>query len=310
MVDIRIPEAEQIIIRNEYYKRLVRWIDMEKFWTKLGNAKANAMMRYVRINSAFFFLSPVEELLNRSEVFDTIFAKEKNAYEKAKGKKKNHTAYGLFISRMKTIYSAFMQAKDDKSKKNGYWLMEKLDVRVCPYCNRNYTITVDEDDIHVRPEYDHFYPEVLFPALILSFYNLVPSCLQCNHLKRVETLDVNPWVGYEIGKRPTFKVDTSTGDFPADPCILVENINANIEKLGIEELYNEHRDYVKEILDKIQAYNPVTYCAIRKDFQGIVHTEAELERIVWGNYTKEEDLGKRPFAKLTVDILEQYKKYL
>ena len=75
MVDIRIPETDQIIIRNEYYKRLVKWIDTENLWTKLGSAKANTMMRYVRKNSSFFFLSPVEELLKRSAVFDTIFAK-------------------------------------------------------------------------------------------------------------------------------------------------------------------------------------------------------------------------------------------
>ena len=67
---------------------------------------------------------------------------------------------------------------------------------------------------------------------------------------------------------------------------------------------------MKDILDKIQAYNPVTYHAIARDFQGVVHTEADLERMVWGNYTQELDAEKRPLAKLTADILEQYKKYL
>ena len=162
----------------------------------------------------------------------------------------------------------------------------------------------------MRPEFDHFYPEALHPSLILSFYNYVPSCPQCNHLKKTQELNVNPWIGYEIGKRPYFRVDTSKGDFPASPSIKVLNPNENTRKLGIKEIYNEHRDYVKEILDKIQAYNSVTYGAIKKDFQGIVHTEAELERMVWGNYTQEEDLVKRPFSKLTADILEQYKKYL
>jgi len=310
MIDIRISENEQNAIRDEYYKRLIKWIDKKKLWTKLGNARANEMMRYVKNGSSYFILSPVNDMLNRGRFFDFSFKNEKKAYEDAKGEKKKKTAYGFFINRMKTIYSGFMQDIDSNGKKNGYWLMEKLNVRVCPYCNRNYTITIDEDDVQVRPEYDHFYPEVLYPALILSFYNLVPSCPQCNHLKRVKALDVNPWLGYGKGNRPTFKVDTSTGDFPEEPRLVVENENANIQGLGIKELYNEHKDYVKEILNKIQAYNPVTYGAIKKDFQGIVHTEAELERMVWGNYTQEEDLGKRPFAKLTADILEQYKKYL
>lgn len=310
MIDIRFSENEQKAIREEYYKLLIKWIDKKKLWGKLGNARANAMMRLFRKLSSYYILSPAKDLLEWGDFFDSFFKNEKKAYEDAKGEKKKKTAYWLFINRMKTIYSGFMQEIDSNGKKNGYWLMEKLNVRVCPYCNRNYTITIDEDNVQVRPEYDHFFPEVLYPALILSFYNLVPSCPQCNHLKRLKTLDVNPWLGYGSGNRPAFKVDTSNGEFPAEPHLIVENENANIQRLGIKELYNEHKDYVKDILNKIQAYNPVTYGAIRKDFQGIAHTEAELERMVWGNYTQEEDLGKRPFAKLTADILEQYKKYL
>ena len=105
-------------------------------------------------------------------------------------------------------------------------------------------------------------------------------------------------------------MDTSKEDFPAQPVINIENPNENTNKLGIKELYNEHSDYVKDILDKIQAYNPATYHAIARDFQGIVHTEADLDRMVWGNYTQESDAEKRPLAKLTADVLEQYKKYL
>lgn len=143
-----------------------------------------------------------------------------------------------------------------------------------------------------------------------AFYNLVPSCPQCNHLKKVQELDVNPRIGYRAEGRPKFRVDTSNGDFPARPEILIDGENENTKKLGVKELYNEHKDYVKDILNKIQAYNPVTYGAIKRDFQGIAYTEAELERMVWGNSTREEDMNRRPMAKLMVDILEQYKKFL
>ena len=125
-----------------------------------------------------------------------------------------------------------------------------------------------------------------------------------------EELDVNPWMESSEGEEPIFRVDTSKNDFPANPVIIINGENENTRKLGIKELYNEQTDYVKDILDKIQAYNPATYLAIVRDFQGIVHTIADLERMVWGNYTDSSDSEKRPLAKLTADILEQYKKYL
>lgn len=310
MIDIKLTDARQRKIREEYFKNLVDWISAHGLWSGLGDAKADEMMQYISCHNRKFFLAPAKVLKQRSDDFTGVFGTEKRLFEATKGEAKWATSYGLFIKRMRKIYNGFMQDAYNKKMKNGYWLMKELNVKVCPYCNRNYTVTIATSKVCVRPEYDHFYPEALHPSLILSFYNYVPSCPQCNHLKKTQELDVNPWLGYNADNRPTFKVDTSTGDFPAEPNVLIENENKNTERLGIKELYNEHKDYVKEILNKIQAYNPVTYGAIRKDFQGIVYTEGELERMVWGNYTHGEDAEKRPFAKLTADVLEQYKKYL
>lgn len=309
MVDIVISDSRQRILREKYYSLLINWIDSKKMWTKLGNRGANQMMKYIHDNSRVFFLASVEDLLSRSQDFDSKFSVEKYEFNRTKKDKQGSTAYGRFMGRMRTIYKSFMQDSDG-NEKYGFWLMKELGLKVCPYCNRNYTLTIDEGDIHVRPEFDHFYPESLFPSLILSFYNYVPSCPQCNRLKKTEVIDVNPWLGYPLGKRPKFRVDTSTGEFPAHPRLLIEGDNSNTQKLGIKELYNENADYVKDILDRIQAYNPATLHAIKEDFQGIVHTEGDLARIVWGNYIAEKEVGKRPMSKLTADILEQYKKYL
>lgn len=310
MIDIRIPDARRRTIAKQYSDRLIKWIDNKGLWSISDDARANDMMDYIHTKSPAFFLTPASRLKAKSNQFSSCFTVEKQIYDAASSEDKPATSYGRFIQRMRDIYKGFMQDKDGEGVKNGYWLMKQLNIRVCPYCNSNYTITIDEDTVKVRPEYDHFHPEAKYPSLILSFYNLVPSCPQCNHLKRVQELDVNPWKGYVSGKRPTFRVDTSKEDFPAKPVIRIEGENANTKKLGIKALYNEHTDYVKDILDKIQAYNPATFRAIAKDFQGIVNTEAGLERMVWGNYTDLCDADKRPLAKLTADILGQYKKYL
>lgn len=310
MVDLKIDVAKQQTLRKEYYDCLVKWIGTEGKWGNTGNDKTDKMMKYIQSNAHSFFLAPAHKLRERSNVFSKTYQEEKKEYENATRENKPLTSYGLFIKRMRDIYNGFMKEKDESHGKKGYWLMKELNVKVCPYCNRNYTITIHTKNIQVRPEYDHFYPEANYPSLILSFYNLVPSCPQCNRLKRTQELDVNPWIGYSTIKRPTFRVDTSEEDFPESPKLIIIDENENIRKLGIKELYNEHTDYVKDILNKIQAYNPATYHAISKDFQGIVHTESDLDRIVWGNYSKYEDEDKRPLAKLIVDILDQYKKYL
>lgn len=310
MVDIIIPAERLRRIVGEYYLRLTGFITDKKRWSGLGDEKADDMMSYIKAHDRDYFLALGDKLRTKSEEFANTYAAEKKFYEEASRDDKPNTSYGRFVKRMREIYNGFMQDADDKGVKNGYWLMKELGIKVCPYCNRNYTITIDTDTIKVRPEYDHFLPEALHPSLILSFYNLVPSCPECNHLKKVQEIEVNPWLGYNTANRPRFRVDTSTGEFPARPVLLIEHENKNIVKLGIKELYNEHTDYVKDILDKIQAYNPVTYNAIKKDFQGIVHTEAGLERMVWGNYTELANAGERPLSKLTADILEQYKKYL
>lgn len=310
MIDIKIETARQLIIREEYFKRLVKWIDVKGMWIKTGNATTNKMMRFIRNNVRDYFLAPADKMKTRSDDFTNQFSKEKKQYEGVSRTNKPTTSYGLFIKRMRDIYNEFMQEENVTHEKNGYWLMKELNIKVCPYCNRNYTITIHTKNVKVRPEFDHFYPEAIHPSLILSFYNLVPSCPQCNHLKRTQELEMNPWIGYSKEKRPTFRVDTSIEDFPANPKLKIVGENANTKKLGIKELYGEHTDYVKDILNKIQAYNPATYRAIIKDFQGIVNTMSGLERMVWGNYTNQADASNRPLAKLTADILEQYKKYL
>lgn len=319
MVTIRIPEAEKKAIAEQYYTRLVHFIDAKNMWS-IEDTKAQEMMLYIKKDKEEnkgrdYFLAMPDCLKKKSDDFSTIFASEKKKYDASKNNGKwKTTSYGMFVLRMREIYNKFMQKEDENHEKNGYWLMKRLGIKVCPYCNISYTTTLNKRTknrtIQVRPEFDHFHPEAVHPSLILSFYNLVPSCPQCNHLKKVKELDVNPWIKLARDKEPVFKVDTSTGDFPETPVIIIDNENQNTKKLGLKELYNEHTDYVKDILDKIQAYNPATYLAILKDFQGIVHTAADLDRMIWGNYTELSDSDKRPLAKLTADILRQYEKYL
>lgn len=76
-------------------------------------------------------------------------------------------------------------------QQEAYWLLRRLDIRVCPYCNRMYTVTLptkeelksEEDFKTTRATFDHFYPKSHYPYLALNLFNLVPSCGVCNSNK-------------------------------------------------------------------------------------------------------------------------------
>ena len=197
----------------------------------------------------------------------------------------------------------------------GGWLMQKLNVKTCPYCNRAYTFTVKHKNNYIKPQFDHFYPqkgrkgEKGFPYLALSFYNLVPSCPPCNQKKSTQKIDINPHIeGFEGSCKFVIK-DKKTGlpsitdkknievDFSSN--------NKNITVFGLKELYNKHTDYIGEIIDKAQAYNTVYYDSLIQTFSGLGKTPAEIDRYVWGNYLEKAEHCNRPLSKLTSDVLEQ-----
>lgn len=71
-----------------------------------------------------------------------------------------------------------------KGQRLAYWLINKIGIQVCPYCNHNYILTRDSRTPTAREaQLDHFYSQDSYPALALSFYNLIPSCSSCNRIK-------------------------------------------------------------------------------------------------------------------------------
>lgn len=214
-------------------------------------------------------------------------------------------------------YYRYFTAKGDDGVNNAIWLMTKLNITVCPYCNRIYTFTVKKKPKkakrQVRPELDHFFPKSKYNHLALSFYNLVPSCPQCNHLKGDNEFDYHPYYGDLNGKEgPRIEVENVKRDakgtlvFPDDPKVKILDGNENTKVLGLQELYEQHEDYVKEILDKIQAYNKDYYDSLVDSFQGMGKTQEEIDRLVWGNYIEEAKQEKRPLSKMTRDLLRQF----
>lgn len=100
-----------------------------------------------------------------------------------------------------------------KGQKEAYWLLRKLNVRVCPYCNRIYIVSLPspgelkqgEEFKTTRAAIDHFYNQAEYPYLSLSLFNLVPSCYACNLNKSASKGIVYPY-DQEFGKDAVFRV--------------------------------------------------------------------------------------------------------
>ena len=196
--------------------------------------------------------------------------------------------------------------------RQGNWLLQKLNIRVCPYCNRSYTFTINTKSKRISPEFDHFYPKSIYPYLALSFYNLIPSCPVCNHIKANDEIDIHPYIeGFSNNSK--FRIDK------IENCILSDDYNEweiyfektdtkfdkNIKVFGLRQLYNQHKDYISEIVFKARAYNSDVYNSIIKTFKEQGLTEKEMKRIIFGTYLELEDVGLRPLSKLSKDIIEQ-----
>ena len=197
-------------------------------------------------------------------------------------------------------------------EKHSYWLMKKLDIRVCPYCNRSYTFTINEKSRSIRPEFDHFHPQTTYPYLALSFYNLIPSCPICNRMKKTNEIDIHPYIE-GFNDKCKFKIDD------IEKCLLnddysnweisfdktLDKFDKNIDVFALKELYNKHKDFVSEIVFKARAYNDEVYKSLIETFSNQGLSEKEMHLLIFGTYLEENKIGLRPLSKLSKDIIDQ-----
>ena len=218
-------------------------------------------------------------------------------------------------------------------------IIDLKNVSVCPYCNRNFinstykmlhcdncnqdSFVIDEvenecpsckQEINCQTEVvntaqlDHFFPKDSYPLFAVSFYNLIPSCYSCNHVKSNRDLEYSPY-------------DTS---FPFDDVKFtylpksVDEVNIKINSddsafkngirdLGIEELYQSHIDVVNELIWKKEVYTDSYKDGLSKILNqtNLELSKAELNRFITGHYTDKENYGKRPLSKMVTDISKE-----
>jgi HNH endonuclease len=268
----------------------------------------NEQLEYINSNISCIINGKPEELKNLNEKFKVISPEN---LDKTKD---------LF----KSIYENHFPNND---------FLEKLNIDTCTYCNRNYTVQFVKE--RARAQLDHWFPKDKFPILALSFYNLIPSCQSCNHLKgngdeivkdilnnvKATNLEIQKWweekslinLNHPYLKSTDFKFTWFfDGTLNKTKVEFRVKENSNCETTlkfnKTKEIYNPHSDReLKDLLDLRYKYSDnYIDILINKTFKGVMSKE-EIYRMIFGIETKEEDYHKRPFSKFKHDIIEELK---
>ena len=277
------------------------------------------LLRYIKIHRKKFLLSKHNEQLELIQYFKKHYPELTQYYKPKSSRPRIYKVIRyLFEIRLYNEFSSGFKYDNKTKEYNAYKFVELLNLKTCPYCNRNYISIVEKNDINdkqTRPELDHFHPKSIYPFLAINYYNLIPSCSTCNKLKsdddslallhpyddKINNINITYWLNdmkfYNVRsiKDITFESEKSLE-------IEIENMPDNNKKtFQLERLYQEHTDIVIELILKHLHY-PQSYI---EELSSFGYNKEEIYRFIFSNYLNEENLSKRPLSKLTKDIAEE-----
>lgn len=322
--DNNIQEFKNIIDRDEKLRKIIFYEDNEKYTKyikKLNNKKDNSIEKKM-----------CQSLLE--EFFFARFDEEKSIerYIPSMELKFNEETEAFFLNK----YDNFRNSQAVK-------LIRKLNIRVCPYCNRNYMELYNEGEKgkiakHVfKGELDHYFPKSQYPHLAISVFNLIPCCKICNHEKHEN--DSRVLYPYSNNNKLTCKFTLSmlTDDDEFDITFnekiheyqkndvtyiqgTSDNFKINIKSIDsefndlvrnsnkafkLEKKYNSSKSYVKELLRKRYIYTEEYANILSGTFNEVFKAPEDVKKTIFSNELNESDYKDRPLSKLTYDILKE-----
>lgn len=226
--------------------------------------------------------------------------------------------------------------------------VRQLGIKTCVYCNAQFATTASVQIIKMYKkgavriknidvpcyELDHNLAKSKYPYLCTNFYNLQPSCGSCN--RRKSNRDLGFSLYYEEGEtdiKPVhIALDPSdiirfraTNDgrnvkpylcnngeiLPPDKSDCISIAGRLNKILGIQGIYDEHKDIVEEILWKHKIYSAGFMSATINQMKSLGLVGFDLKRFILdGYYGQEDDFLKRPMSIMKNDIWEQLNKEL
>lgn len=227
------------------------------------------------------------------------------------------------------IEKVFAKLFDRFSKRVwAYKFLKLIKCNVCPYCNRTYTFTINKGGKKSKPELDHYFPKNIYPYLAISIFNIVPACSICNKGKgkyfvrknkqcicypyeesfdsrdnKISfTSDLNDILAlFSAEKELIIKLDYE--NTTKDNQELINNYNSAFK---IDFLYEQHEDYVRELIQKAMIFDENFFESIFNSLPELFKSSKEVSQAIFANYLEPENMGRRPLAKVTQDILDEF----
>lgn len=221
------------------------------------------------------------------------------------------------------IISQYINA-DMLSKEIRLELIERMGVRVCPYCNQQYIYAIRfyGDDGRYLGDLDHVLPKKAYPLFALSLWNLIPACKSCNQLfKRDQQKEILSPIEAGFGEDCILKIkyrsinaikgasqefevkwEISDGN---DQSKRKQKIANNIDVFKLNELYEGHKSEIQLILWKKAVYsNKVYQNSIKRMLNVISGGKLEMENFLFGIDLSKQKFGEQPHAKMIYDIVK------
>lgn len=215
------------------------------------------------------------------------------------------------------LKNIFITSCYDNEKFNKLEFVKKIKIDTCPYCNRSYIYYLSPSG-QIKPEIDHFFPKSFYPFLGISFYNMIPACQTCNGFgakedKKPHEVDlVNPYLINNIDFKFTYKIKTIDVINPLHNknCVEVKFKNylgGHLSVFKLDKLYEQHSDHVLELIIKSKLAYSEKYREFLQSFNELKFKDEDIDRMILGNYSNENDIHRRPLSKLYQDIGKELK---
>jgi hypothetical protein len=209
----------------------------------------------------------------------------------------------------------------------------RIGIKACIYCNSQLTVSINsyeylktkiKGDVKAKFQVDHFLPKSNYPCFSISLFNLYPVCSPCNNAKG------NTPVNFQLYSDDTLKTSQSIYKFElATGCVAKflttldrEELSINFidpqkpkqkikakgsfsDTFDIHGIYETQKDLAEELIVKSKIYNKAYKLKLISSFDKIFTHASLSNRILIGNYTRPEEIHKRPMAKFTQDIAKQ-----
>lgn len=181
---------------------------------------------------------------------------------------------------------------------NRHSFMNRLGIKVCPYCNRQYITSykVHKKTVRTTTDTDHYFPKSEFPLLSMNIYNMIPSCQICNSRMKLNRV-------IEIEDRHLYPYRDSS-----------DSLKFEIPFSTVEELYNFSEENIKICLKEKEGSESSDRARQSKEIFKLENVYEVHNDIIYKLKNSMRDYSsesyKRIFCKNYTNIFGGYGKFL